>query len=112
MCVCGQLLASANNLAGPSNVSLRAGDQPRNGRSRRQQIRCIQNSDDRRAAALRIGVNALYLIPGGRGTGYLQPAGGAGEIDRINRYVVFTNAKRVRARPAVESDSAPSTCAR
>jgi glycosyltransferase involved in cell wall biosynthesis len=43
---------------------------------------------------LRIGVNALYLIPGGVGGTeiYLRSLLSAlAEIDRINRYVVFTN---------------------
>ena len=43
---------------------------------------------------LRIGVNALYLIPGGVGGTeiYLRNLLGAlGEIDSVNQYVVFTN---------------------
>src|SRR5260370_36027305 len=43
---------------------------------------------------LRIGVNALYLIPGGVGGTeiYLRNLLAAlGEIDSVNQYVVFTN---------------------
>jgi glycosyltransferase involved in cell wall biosynthesis len=45
-------------------------------------------------AALRIGVNALYLIPGGVGGTeiYLRSLLGAlAEIDALNQYIVFTN---------------------
>jgi glycosyltransferase involved in cell wall biosynthesis len=44
--------------------------------------------------ALRIGVNALYLIPGGVGGTeiYLRRLlGAAAEVDRVNEWVVFTN---------------------
>jgi len=54
------------------------------------------------ARLLRIGVNALYLIPGGVGGTeiYLRNLLAAlAQIDRRNRYFVFVNAETARAEP-------------
>ena len=43
---------------------------------------------------LTIGVNALYLLPGGVGGTEIYLRGvlaGLAEIDPVNRYVIFTN---------------------